>query len=73
MESSLNRYADASYIDEPVVRKGAGTVGTIHYYHCNQQYSVTAVTTSAGSGAERYAYTAYCQSTILNAYRKFSD
>lgn len=65
--SSLNRYVYASYIDEPVVRKGNGTGGTIHYYHRNQQYSVTAVTTSAGAVAERYAYTAYGQPTILNA------
>ena len=31
---------------------------------CNQQYSVTAVTTSAGAIAERYAYSAYGQPTI---------
>jgi RHS repeat-associated protein len=57
----------ASYIDEPVVRKGAGTGGTIHYYHRNQQYSVTAITTAAAAIAERYAYTAYGLPTILNA------
>jgi len=34
---------------------------------CNQQYSVTAITTSTGAIAERYAYTAYGQPTILNA------
>jgi RHS repeat-associated protein len=34
---------------------------------CNQQYSVTAITTSAGAISERYAYTAYGQPTILNA------
>jgi RHS repeat-associated protein len=34
---------------------------------CNQQYSVTAVTTSTGSIAERYAYSAYGQPTILDA------
>ena len=34
---------------------------------CNQQYSVTAITTSTGSIAERYAYTAYGQPTILDA------
>ena len=33
---------------------------------CNQQYSITAVTTSAGAIAERYAYTAYGQPTILD-------
>ena len=34
---------------------------------CNQQYSITAVSTSTGSIAERYAYTAYGQPTILDA------
>ena len=61
------RYVYASYIDEPVVRKAAGTSGTIHYYHRNQQYSITAMTTSTGAVAERYTYTAYGQPTILNA------
>jgi len=65
--SPLYRYVYASYIDEPVVRKGAGTGGTIHYYHRNQQYSVTAVTTSAGAIAERYAYSAYGEPTICDA------
>jgi RHS repeat-associated protein len=64
--SPLYRYVYASYIDEPVVRKGAGTGGTIHYYHRNQQYSITAVTTSTGVVAERYAYSAYGQPTILD-------
>ena len=36
---------------------------------CNQQYSITAVTTSTGVIAERYAYTAYGQPTILNDRR----
>jgi RHS repeat-associated protein len=65
--SPLYRYVYASYIDEPVVRKAAGTSGTIHYYHRNQQYSITAMTTSTGAVAERYAYTAYGQPTILDA------
>ncbi|XZE36587.1 RHS repeat domain-containing protein [Pirellulaceae bacterium SH501] len=64
--SPTHRYVYASYIDEPVVRKAAGTSGTIHYYHRNQQFSITAVTTSSGSVAERYAYTAYGQPTILD-------
>ncbi len=34
---------------------------------CNQQYSITAVTTSAGAVTERYAYTAYGLPTILDA------
>ncbi len=36
-------------------------------YHRNQHYSITAMTTSTGAVAERYAYTAYGQPTILNA------
>ncbi|MCU0720107.1 MAG: RHS repeat-associated core domain-containing protein [Pirellula sp.] len=36
-------------------------------YHRNQQYSITAMTTSTGAVAERYAYPAYVQPTILNA------
>jgi RHS repeat-associated protein len=35
--------------------------------HRNGQYSITAMTTSTGAVAERYAYTAYGQPTILNA------
>ena len=61
------RYVYASYIDEPVVRKTAGTGGTLVYFHRNQHYSVTAITTSTGAIAERYAYTAYGQPTILDA------
>jgi hypothetical protein len=38
------RYVFASYIDEPVVRKTAGTGGTLFYFHRNHQYSITAVT-----------------------------
>ena len=64
--SPLYRYVYASYIDEPVVRKGAGTGGTVHYYHRNQQYSITAITSSAGSIAERYAYNAYGEPSILD-------
>ncbi|XZE34678.1 RHS repeat domain-containing protein [Pirellulaceae bacterium SH501] len=35
-------------------------------YQRNHQFSITAVTTSSGSVAERYAYTAYGQPTILD-------
>jgi RHS repeat-associated protein len=54
-------------IDEQVVSQGAGTGGAIYYYHRNHQYSVTALTTSTGAIAERYAYSAYGQPTILDA------
>ena len=40
---------------------------TTTHNHSNQQYSVTAVTTSAGSVAERYAYSAYGEPTICDA------
>jgi RHS repeat-associated protein len=36
-------------------------------YHCNQQYSITAITSSTGSVLERYAYTAYGVPSICNA------
>jgi RHS repeat-associated protein len=61
------RYVYASYIDEPVVRKTAGTGGTLVYFHRNHQFSITAITTSTGAISERYAYSAYGQPTILNA------
>jgi RHS repeat-associated protein len=36
-------------------------------YHCNQQYSITAITSSTGAVQERYAYTAYGVPSIANA------
>jgi hypothetical protein len=36
-------------------------------YHRNQQFSITAMTTSSGAVAERYAYNAYGQPAICNA------
>jgi RHS repeat-associated protein len=36
-------------------------------YHCNQQYSITAITSSTGAVQERYAYSAYGVPTIANA------
>lgn len=35
--------------------------------HSNQQYSINAITTSTGAIAERYAYSAYGEPTILDA------
>jgi RHS repeat-associated protein len=61
------RYVWGSYIDEPVVRKTAGSGGTTLYYHRNQQYSIYALSDSSGTVTERYAYTAYGQPTFLNA------
>jgi RHS repeat-associated protein len=61
------RYVYASYIDEPVVRKGPTSTSTVNFYHRNQQFSITSITTSTGAISERYAYTAYGQPTILDA------
>jgi len=60
-------YVDASYTDESMVLEETGSGRTVLYYHRNQQYSVTAISTSTGAIAERYAYSAYGQPTILNA------
>ena len=49
-------YVYGSYIDEPVMRAG---IGTLRYYHRGQQYSINALTDSSGIVTERYAYTAY--------------
>jgi RHS repeat-associated protein len=38
-----------------------------HFYHRNQQYSITALTDNSGNTAERYAYTANGVLTIFNA------
>ncbi len=64
--SSTYRYVYANYIDEPVMRWQTSN-STLLYYHRNQQYSVTAVTNSAGEVQERYAYSAYGVPTIANA------
>ena len=56
-------YVYASYIDEPVMRAGSGGV---RYYHRGQQYSVTALTDSAGRISERYAYTAYGKLSVFD-------
>ncbi|MFN9416202.1 MAG: RHS repeat-associated core domain-containing protein [Pirellula sp.] len=39
---------------------------TSTHNHSNQQYSITAVTTSSGAIAERYAYSAYGEPTVLD-------
>jgi RHS repeat-associated protein len=57
-------YVYASYIDEPVMRSGAG--GN-RYYHRNQQYSIIALTNGSGAIQERYAYDAYGGLTILSS------
>ncbi|WP_153558974.1 RHS repeat-associated core domain-containing protein [Roseimaritima sediminicola] len=63
--SPTYRYVYASYIDEPVMRAGSTSTAKL-YYHRNQQYSVTALTDTTGSIAERYAYDAYGKLTVTD-------
>jgi len=62
--SPTYNYVYASYIDEPVMRAGTGG---LRYYHRNQQYSITALTSGGGAVTERYAYSAYGTPTITDA------
>jgi RHS repeat-associated protein len=66
-EDRLTAYQRTNGPIEELPAVGDGTNGTIHYYHRNQQYSVTAITTSAGTVAERYAYSAYGEPTICDS------
>ncbi len=58
--------AIASPHESPGDSCSSSSTGTSSFC-CNQQYSVTAITTSTGSIAERYAYSAYGQPTVLDA------
>ncbi|KAA5539006.1 RHS repeat-associated core domain-containing protein [Roseiconus nitratireducens] len=62
--SPMYNYVYTSYIDEPVVREGSGGH---RYYHRTQQYSIIALTDSAGTIKERYAYDAYGEVSIFDA------
>ena len=62
----LKSASDPGYIDEPVMRS-TGTAGAKHYFHRNQQYSITAITDGSGAISERYAYSAYGTPTITDA------
>ena len=57
--------SDPGYIDEPVIRVEPAANETL-YFHRNQQYSVTALTSSTGAVVERYAYTAYGEPKFLS-------
>ena len=57
-----NRFIFGSYIDEPIMMFKHTTK---HYFHRNQQYSITGCTDSSGEVSERYAYDAYGKTTIL--------
>jgi RHS repeat-associated protein len=63
IESLTTTFATSA---EPTLETTTVTEVALGYYR-NQQYSITAMTTSTGAVAERYAYTAYGQPTILNA------
>ena len=58
------------YVDAPVVRFRAptdsATLGETLYYTYDAQFNVTALVTTAGAVAERYAYDPYGQVTVLN-------
>ncbi len=65
--TALRRFVYASYIDEPIVLETLGAQPAVYYYHRNQQYSITALTDTAGGVVERYAYDAYGTPTIMDA------
>jgi RHS repeat-associated protein len=61
--SPSETFVYASYIDEPIFKRGTG--GDV-YYSRNQQYSITALTDSTGNVVERYSYDAHGTLTIFN-------
>ena len=69
-EQPDQRYVYGSYVDELIFKEGEFTDSTtseILFYHRNQQYSIVALTDEEGEVVERYAYTAYGETTILDA------
>ncbi len=49
-----------AFVDEPLVLiDAAGGTETLYYYHANRQYSIYALSDSAGAVVDRYAYTPY--------------
>jgi RHS repeat-associated protein len=77
----LCKYVYGQYIDEPLILikvevskeeeekfvavDSLTITETKYYYHANRQYSVTGLTDSAKTVVERYAHTAYGETTIL--------
>lgn len=59
--TTLATYVYGTYVDEVLTRNHAGET---YYYHQNALWSVAAVTDSAGSPVERYAYDAYGRPAI---------
>jgi RHS repeat-associated protein len=71
-EFFFDSYSDFTTSSEPTTKQMptesyVASTNCTSDFCCNQQYSVTAITTAAGAIAERYAYTAYGLPTILNA------
>lgn len=64
--SPVYNYVYASYVDEPVYRDEVGGTDDV-YFHRNQQYSITALTSPSGTILERYVYSAYGVPTITGA------
>jgi RHS repeat-associated protein len=63
--SPTYRYVYGSYIDELLLRETI-TGSAKHFYHRNQQYSVTALTNNTGDTIELYCYTAHGAVTFLD-------
>ncbi|QNN21559.1 hypothetical protein HED60_04475 [Planctomycetales bacterium ZRK34] len=57
-------YVFGTYVDEPLMKVDASS--NRHYYHTNRLYCVTAMTDTVGTVIERYAYTAYGVTAILD-------
>ncbi|MEM6259385.1 MAG: RHS repeat-associated core domain-containing protein [Planctomycetota bacterium] len=61
-------FCATGYIDEPVALIDAtGPSEDTYYYHRNRQFSIIGLTDDTGTVIERYAYTAYGQTTVLDA------
>ena len=70
-KTPTHRYVYGSYVDEVIFREGDYTDSDsdndrLLFYHRNQQYSIVALTDEEGEVVERYAYTAYGETTILD-------